>query len=86
MVEKQIQVKLKDGLHARPAAQFVKRLSRYHSDVFLVKNDRKIEAKSIFNLMSAAVREGDLITVVADGDDEKEALDFVVKFLQEQNG
>ncbi|KYD22924.1 MAG: HPr family phosphocarrier protein [Caldibacillus debilis] len=86
MVEKQIQVKLKDGLHARPAAQFVKLLSRYHSDVFLVKNDRKIEAKSIFNLMSAAVREGDLITVVADGDDEKEALDFVVKFLQEQNG
>lgn len=86
MVEKQIQVKLKDGLHARPAAQFVKLLSRYHSDVFLVKNDRKIEAKSIFNLMSAAVREGDLITVLADGDDENEALDFVVKFLQEQNG
>jgi phosphotransferase system HPr (HPr) family protein len=86
MVEKQVRVKLKDGLHARPAAQFVNLLGKFQSDVFLIKNDRKIAAKSIFNIMSAAVREGDLITVVADGDDEKEALDFVVKFLQEQNG
>jgi len=86
MVEKKVRVKLKDGLHARPAAQFVNLLGKFQSDVFLIKNDRKIAAKSIFNIMSAAVREGDLITVVADGDDEKEALDFVVKFLQEQNG
>jgi len=86
MVEKQVRVKLKDGLHARPAAQFVNLLGKFQSDVFLIKNDRKIAAKSIFNIMSAAAREGDLITVVADGDDEKEALDFVVKFLQEQNG
>ena len=46
MVEKQVEVKLKTGLQARPAALFVQEANRFHSDVFLEKEGKKVNAKS----------------------------------------
>lgn len=82
MIEKEISVIIENGLHARPAAYFVKKVNQYKSKVELVKGEKRINAKSILNLMSIAVKEGQTIKVIIDGEDEKEALAFVESFLQ----
>jgi catabolite repression HPr-like protein len=81
MVEKQIEVKLKSGLQARPAAQFVQEANRFTSDVFLEKDGKKVNAKSIMGLMSLAVSSGATITISVEGHDEVEALDALEKFI-----
>jgi phosphotransferase system HPr (HPr) family protein len=82
MIEKEITVTIENGLHARPAADFVKRVNQYKSKVELVIGEKRINAKSILNLMSVAINEGQTIKVITDGEDEKEALTFIDSFLQ----
>ncbi|MBS4178418.1 HPr family phosphocarrier protein [Lederbergia citrea] len=74
MAQKEVEVKLKAGLQARPAAQFVQEASRFSSDIFLEKDGRKVNAKSIMGLMSLAVAPGSVITLHAEGNDEDEAI------------
>lgn len=81
MVEKKILVKLKTGLQARPAAQFVQEANRFNSDVFLEKDGKKVNAKSIMGLMSLAVSSGSTVTISVDGHDEAEALEALEKFI-----
>lgn len=73
MVQEKVEVRLKTGLQARPAALFVQEANRFASDVFLEKNGKKVNAKSIMGLMSLAVSTGTEVTLIAEGDDEKEA-------------
>jgi phosphotransferase system HPr (HPr) family protein len=82
MIEKEITVTIENGLHARPAADFVKKVNQYKSKVELVIGEKRINAKSILNLMSVAINEGQTIKVITDGEDEKEALTFIDSFLQ----
>ncbi len=82
MIEKEISVMIENGLHARPAADFVKKVNQYKSKIELVNGEKRINAKSILNLMSAAIKEGQTIKVIADGEDETEVLAFVESFLQ----
>lgn len=63
-----------DGLHARPAALFVKHSNKYESDIELIYNGNKINGKSIIGVMSLGVYEGEEITIVAKGIDEEEAI------------
>lgn len=82
MIEKEITVTIENGLHARPAADFVKKVNQYKSKVELMIGDRRINAKSILQLMSVAILEGQTIKVMTDGEDEKDALAFIDSFLQ----
>lgn len=84
MVQKQVEVKLKTGLQARPAALFVQEANKFSSDVFLEKEGKKVNAKSIMGLMSLAVGSGATITLIADGNDEVEALEALVKYVQQE--
>ncbi|MFD2444671.1 HPr family phosphocarrier protein [Bacillus sp. CGMCC 1.16607] len=84
MVERQVEVKLKTGLQARPAAQFVQEANRFSSDVFLEKDGKKVNAKSIMGLMSLAISSGSMITITTEGHDESEALDALEKFIQHE--
>lgn len=81
MVEKTVEVLLESGLQARPAAQFVQQANRYSSDLFLVKDGKKINAKSIMGLMSLAITQGETVTIIADGPDEEVALNDLVAFI-----
>ncbi|MCM3708201.1 MULTISPECIES: HPr family phosphocarrier protein [Cytobacillus] len=85
MAEKQVEVKLKTGLQARPAALFVQEANRFSSDIFLEKDGKKVNAKSIMGLMSLAVSSGSVITLKADGNDEKEALEALANYIQKEN-
>ena len=73
-MEKQVEVKLKTGLQARVAALFVQEATRFTSDVYLKKDEKVVNAKSIMGLMSLAINNGSLITLIVEGVDEKEAM------------
>lgn len=74
VLKKDFLIKNKLGLHARAAAQFVKLVSRFSSDIMLIKDGYKVNGKSILGVLSLAAVQGTKITVVAEGEDAKEAL------------
>lgn len=84
MLEKKIVVQLEYGLHARPAAAFVKRASSFSSDIQLLKKEKAINGKSIMGVMAAAIGKGEEVTLVADGADEAEAIAELEKLLLEE--
>lgn len=81
MVEKTIEVTLETGLQARAAAQFVQEANRFTSDLFLEKDGKRVNAKSIMGLMSLAITKGESITLIADGPDEDIALSALITFI-----
>ncbi|WP_394234635.1 HPr family phosphocarrier protein [Niallia oryzisoli] len=84
MVEKQVEVKLKTGLQARPAALFVQEANRFSSNVFLEKDGKKVNAKSIMGLMSLAISSGSTVLLSADGNDETEAIEELSKYIEQE--
>ncbi|ABO68357.1 MULTISPECIES: HPr family phosphocarrier protein [Geobacillus] len=84
MVEKQVEVKLKTGLQARPAALFVQEANRFSADVFLEKDGKRVNAKSIMGLMSLAIGHGAVITLIADGPDAQEAVEKLAAYVQKE--
>ncbi|MBB4826575.1 catabolite repression HPr-like protein [Sporosarcina luteola] len=85
MVEKTVEVKMKTGLQARQAALFVQEANRFSADVFLKKDERQVNAKSIMGIMSLAVARGTSITLMADGVDEEKALDTLSALVEKEN-
>ncbi|MCM2536088.1 HPr family phosphocarrier protein [Neobacillus pocheonensis] len=82
---KQVEVKLRTGLQARPAALFVQEANRFSSDIFLEKDGKKVNAKSIMGLMSLAVGSGVVINIVAEGDDEENAISALSEFVEKEH-
>jgi len=72
------------GLHARPAAEFVKLASRFVSDVKLTKDDLTIDGKSIMGVMMLAAECGSTITLTVEGRDEEEASAALIAFLESE--
>ncbi len=82
MVEKEITIKNKTGRHARPAAILVQKANEYSSDIFLEKDEDRINAKSIMGVMMLAAAEGSTIKIIASGDDEQKAVEHISKLLE----
>jgi phosphocarrier protein len=74
MAKKEFTILNKLGIHARPAAQFVKMANRFQSDIFVEKDGEEVDGKSIMGLMMLAAGHGSVITVSAEGVDADEAL------------
>lgn len=81
MIEKDVTVTVKEGLHAKPAGDLVQNLSRFTSDVEFRFKNRSYNAKSILGLIGAGIREGQVITIRVDGPDEKEAFEWLEEFI-----
>ena len=81
MIKKPITLKLRDGLEARPIALIVQEATQYSSTVYNEVENKKINAKSIMGMMSLQLGNGEELTVVAEGDDEAEAILGVEKLL-----
>jgi len=79
-----VTVKLETGLQARPAAQFVQEANRYASHLFLEKDGKKVNAKSIMGLMSLAITKDEEIKLIADGADEDAAISSLVAFVSKE--
>jgi phosphocarrier protein len=74
MVKQDFTILNKLGIHARPAAQFVKIANRYQAEVYVEKDGEEVDGKSIMGLMMLAAGNGSVITVTADGPDEGDAM------------
>lgn len=85
MVEKNVTVQVKPGLQARNAALFVQEANKYNADIFLNKEGRQVNAKSIMGVMSLAISQGADIVLAADGNDEEQALEALQKFVEAEN-
>lgn len=80
MIEKSIQVKM-DALDASPIAMLVQVASRHESSVYILAEGKKVNAKSIMGMMSLVLDRGETVTVVADGKDEKDAIEHIGDYL-----
>ncbi len=74
MTQKELTISNKHGLHARPAAQFVKTSNLYRSEIWVEKDEERVNGKSIMGLMMLAAGQGSKILISAEGQDETEAL------------
>lgn len=81
MINKEITIRLENGLEARPVALLVQVASQYDSSVYLETGDKKVNAKSIMGMMSLGLDIGEKVNVIVDGTDEKSALDGIEKYL-----
>jgi phosphocarrier protein HPr len=77
MTKKAIEITNKLGLHARAAAKLSHLANTFQSDIFLIYNDDKVNAKSLLGILTLAASIGNTITVVAQGKDEKKAVEKI---------
>ncbi len=71
-----------EGIHARPAGEFVKAAKAFESKITITKNDKTMDAKKIFGVMGLAVKNGQEITICAEGPDEDAAVASLEEFLK----
>ncbi len=81
MKKKAVEIKLQNGLEARPVAMLVQVASKYESRIYLEAAGKKVNAKSIMGMMSLGLDNGDQVTVTAEGTDEEEAADAIENYL-----
>ena len=82
MIQRDVQITNSSGLHARPATFFIQKANTYRSGIWVVKDDRKVSAKSLLGVLSIGIAKGMTITIVADGDDEQAAIDGLVELIE----
>ena len=82
MIQREVTITNSSGLHARPATFFIQKANPYRSGVWVVKDDRKVSAKSLLGVLSIGIAKGMTITIVADGDDEEAALKGLVELIE----
>lgn len=81
MVTREVEIKNKLGLHARAAAKLVHTAARFKSDIKIKKGDEEVDGKSILGILLLAAGRGSVITLKADGEDERDALDAIEKLI-----
>lgn len=83
MMKKEVTIKFVNGVETSPIALFVQTANRFSSSIYIESGDKKVNVKSIMGMMSLAMNYEDMVTVVTEGEDEKEALDTLEQFLSE---
>jgi catabolite repression HPr-like protein len=76
-----VEIKLQNGLEARPVAMLVQVASKFESRIYLESTGKKVNAKSIMGMMSLGLDNGDQVMVTAEGTDEEAAVDAIEKYL-----
>ncbi len=84
MVEREAVVVPEAGLHARPAAMFVKEAKRYSAEIVVVKDGVEANAKSSLRLMTLGAKKGDRLLIRAEGEDEEAAVEALVALISEE--
>jgi phosphocarrier protein len=82
MIQEQIKIINKHGLHARPAAQFVKIAGRFSADIKVIKDGLEVNGKSIMGIMMLAAEPGSEIVLLVNGDDEQDAMTALKELIE----
>ncbi|MBK4775496.1 HPr family phosphocarrier protein [Candidatus Pantoea edessiphila] len=83
MFQKEITINLLNGLHTRPAAQFVKQAKNFQSDITIISQGKSANAKSLFKLQTLGLSFGSVIILKAEGIDEQIAVEHLTNFINE---
>ena len=81
-VKKDVLVQNQVGLHARPATFFVQKANEYKCSIWVEKDERRVNAKSLLGVLSLGIVGGTSIDIIADGSDEQEAVDSLVALVE----
>jgi phosphocarrier protein len=81
MIEREVQIMNKLGLHARPAAEIVKTAAKFQSNITLTRDDLEVNGKSIMGVMMLAAEFGSSIKLRADGVDEEQAVEALAALV-----
>jgi len=82
MVFKDITVQNQVGLHARPATFFIQKANEYRCTIWVERDDRRVNAKSLLGVLSLGIMGGTQIRIIADGVDEQAAVNGLVKLIE----
>ena len=86
MTKREITIRLDSGLETRPVALLVQMASQFQSDVYVESDTRRVNAKSIMGMMTLGLDSGSEVTISANGEDEKEAVDKIAAYLTRSRG
>ncbi len=86
MVRRELEIRNKLGLHARAAAKFVRCAGHFDCRITIVRGDMTVDGKSIMGVLLLAAPKGSSIEIIADGDDEDEALAAIGKLVEDKFG
>lgn len=81
MKNQTVTIQIASGLEARPVAVLVQVASQYESEIYLLRDNKKVNAKSIMGMMTLGLIEGDSLEVSASGADEEAAVEAIVGYL-----
>ena len=81
MCVKDVVIQNKVGLHARPATFFIQRANEFRSSIWVEKDERRVNAKSLLGVLSLGIIGGTSIKIIADGSDEAQAVNELVELV-----
>ncbi|EJN05814.1 HPr family phosphocarrier protein [Herbaspirillum sp. YR522] len=86
MIQKELEIVNKLGLHARASAKFTQLASKFKSEVWMTFNKRRVNAKSIMGVMMLAAGKGSVVLLETTGEDEQDALDALEALINDKFG
>ena len=81
MISKEVLINNQVGLHARPATFFIQKANEFKSSIWVEKDERRVNAKSLLGVISLGIVKGTTITLIADGSDQEEAIETLSKLI-----
>ncbi|WP_071432436.1 HPr family phosphocarrier protein [Angelakisella massiliensis] len=81
MYVKEVTVQNHVGLHARPATFFIQKANEFKSSIWVEKEERRVNAKSLLGVLSLGIVGGTTIKIIADGSDEQQSVEALVKLI-----
>jgi len=82
MVSKEIVVQNQVGLHSRPATFFIQKANEFSASIWISKDERKVNAKSLLGVLSLGITRGTAVTLTADGADEEAAIEGLANLVE----
>ncbi len=82
MYSKNVTIENQVGLHARPATFFIQKANEFKSSIWVEKDSRRVNAKSLLGVLSLGIVGGVSINIIADGGDEQDAVDALVHLVE----
>lgn len=81
MYVKEVTINNQVGLHARPATFFIQKANEFKSSIWVEKDERRVNAKSLLGVLSLGIVKGTTVSLIADGADEQTAVDQLVELV-----
>ncbi len=81
MVTKEVVINNQVGLHARPATFFIQKANEFKSSIWIEKEDRRVNAKSLLGVLSLGIVKGTAVNLIADGADEANAIETLSELI-----